>query len=228
MSTKSRPPPPPSHLLTTGLNNDNNNKRRQQTNDRPPLDGTMEQIDAQVSDLRYLALAPVQLPSEASTVYSPPVSATPGDNSALLGGDTTTPHGSTKKRKSDDDDGAIGGRQQQRSKRNRVSSSFWSWSFPVLSATFALTVLARAVHLHRMVSNHDFSLSLSLDGPPHDHDSHRYMTTSLALDGSLIAALPRLGAASANSAGGEGESLIKPRTCSCRPFPPVPSSSSSS
>jgi hypothetical protein len=91
----------------------------------------MEQIDAQVSDLRYLTqqAAPVALPSEASsTAYSPPVSvsATPGDNSALGSagpGDGASGGGgiahNSSKRKSEDE-GLIGSKQQ-RSKRNRVS-----------------------------------------------------------------------------------------------------------
>ncbi|OHE93055.1 fungal specific transcription factor domain-containing protein [Colletotrichum orchidophilum] len=98
----------------------------------------MEQIDAQVSDLRYLSQAAVPLPPDraaTAAAYSPhnhsvhsPLSATPGDNSAQQPGASRgatqvgTPGSSSvsgSKRKSEDE---INAAKQQRSKRNRYIS----------------------------------------------------------------------------------------------------------
>ncbi|KAK1713693.1 hypothetical protein BDP67DRAFT_44722 [Colletotrichum lupini] len=98
----------------------------------------MEQIDAQVSDLRYLTQAAVPLPPDRAAnaaAYSPhnhsvhsPLSATPGGNSAQQPGASRgatqvgTPGSSSvtgSKRKSEDESNAA---KQQRSKRNRVRS----------------------------------------------------------------------------------------------------------
>lgn len=83
----------------------------------------MEQIETQVSDLRYLTQMPVPLPSEREGPdYSPPASAMPGDNSALavLGaGDGGGAAPGSAKRKSEDEEAT--GSKRQRSKRNRVS-----------------------------------------------------------------------------------------------------------
>lgn len=99
----------------------------------------MEQIETQVSDLRYLAQAPVAAAalneaanhaagaSSASPYETPqrqrqgmsPGSASLGDNSAQQHFDRTPGDDGSGKRKSIDD----GGRERQtRSKRNRVSS----------------------------------------------------------------------------------------------------------
>jgi hypothetical protein len=87
----------------------------------------MEQINTQVSDLRYLAQAPVALSETASAYGTPrpqphgsPGSASVGDNSALPMSDDAS--NSNNKRKSTDD-GTVSGKQT-RSKRNRVSLSF--------------------------------------------------------------------------------------------------------
>ncbi|WYZ35681.1 hypothetical protein EsH8_X_000328 [Colletotrichum jinshuiense] len=96
----------------------------------------MEQIETQVSDLRYLTQAAVPLPPDhAAVAYSPhnhsvhsPLSATPGDNSAHQAGASRGAHGvgtpgsssvSGSKRKSEDESNAA---KQQRSKRNRYIS----------------------------------------------------------------------------------------------------------
>ncbi|TID06918.1 Transcriptional activator protein acu-15 [Colletotrichum higginsianum] len=100
----------------------------------------MEQIETQVSDLRYLTQAPVPLPPDrdrahTSAGYSPhnhsvhsPLSATPGDNSAQQPGPSRGPTAagtpgsssvSGSKRKSEDESNAA---RQQRSKRNRYIS----------------------------------------------------------------------------------------------------------
>ncbi|KAK2013827.1 hypothetical protein LZ32DRAFT_604063 [Colletotrichum eremochloae] len=97
----------------------------------------MEQIETQVSDLRYLTQATIPLPSDRA-VHSPhnhshsPLSATPGDNSAQHPGppsrDPTaagTPGSSSvsgSKRKLEDESNAA---KQQRSKRNRYISIAW-------------------------------------------------------------------------------------------------------
>lgn len=99
----------------------------------------MEQIETQVSDLRYLSQAPVALsppggaggagvgiasaPAYDSTpqpqAQNSPGSASIGDNSAQPGSTTSN----SNKRKSVDD-GSITGSKQTRSKRNRVSCLF--------------------------------------------------------------------------------------------------------
>lgn len=107
----------------------------------------MEQIDAQVSDLRYLSSGPLALSSHDPTVTPgsvpsygshahaaatpPPIlspgSASLGDNSAhpgasAQGSAVATPLAGGSKRKSDDDANSSG--KQTRSKRNRVSGNF--------------------------------------------------------------------------------------------------------
>ncbi|KAL2760078.1 hypothetical protein ACRALDRAFT_2096950 [Sodiomyces alcalophilus JCM 7366] len=99
----------------------------------------MEQIETQVSDLRYLTEAPVSLPADrlgrpntSTATRSSTLSATPGDNSALYTTASQTASdaairntggggggGGTNKRKSEDEGS---GTKQQRSKRNRYIS----------------------------------------------------------------------------------------------------------
>ncbi|KAI9151638.1 Transcriptional activator acu-15 [Paramyrothecium foliicola] len=100
----------------------------------------MEQINTQVSDLRYLAQAPVALSETASTYGTPrpqphgsPGSASVGDNSALPMSDDAASN--SNKRKSTDD-GTLSGKQT-RSKRNRANIGF----------------APETVHLHRLVSH---------------------------------------------------------------------------
>jgi hypothetical protein len=107
----------------------------------PFLDGrrcTMEQINTQVSDLRYLAQGPVALSETATSNYGTPRphthgspgSASIGDNSALPmsddagtgngdGSGNGNGNGGGNKRKSAEDGTPAG--KQTRSKRNRVS-----------------------------------------------------------------------------------------------------------
>jgi hypothetical protein len=106
---------------------------------------TMEQIETQMSDLRYLSQAPVAMSpgagaggvGVASAAYdstpqpqaqTSPGSASVGDNSAQPGSTTSN----SNKRKSIDD-GSAAGSKQTRSKRNRVSLVlFFSFSGPVI------------------------------------------------------------------------------------------------
>ncbi|TQV97741.1 hypothetical protein IF1G_03484 [Cordyceps javanica] len=96
----------------------------------PSLNGpsTMEQIETQASDLRFLSQAQVPLSNSPSVTYETPRTGpqqhgSPG--SASFGGNSAT-HGdaaaaSAGKRKSTDD--GLGSAKQTRSKRNRVSFS---------------------------------------------------------------------------------------------------------
>lgn len=103
----------------------------------------MEQIETQVTDLRYLAQAPVPLSDAASvSAYetpqpqpqpSPGRSASIGDNSAPAPTNAATPASATgghsNKRKSLDDGGSAA--KQTRSKRNRVSTRLMRFRAPL-------------------------------------------------------------------------------------------------
>lgn len=85
-----------------------------------PLPATMEHLETQASDLRFLATAPVAL-SDAGSVYNTPRPGQQGSPRSASYGDNSAPtgDGDSGKRKSTDDGGQAG--KQTRSKRNRVS-----------------------------------------------------------------------------------------------------------
>ena len=101
----------------------------------------MDQLEDQVSDLRYLTQNPItplaETPAFSPQTLNSPSSAVPGLNSAHhqkqrlnSAGDATTPTTSSNtaagaKRKNDEVDGPSQKEKQQRSKRNRYISIAW-------------------------------------------------------------------------------------------------------
>lgn len=106
--------------MLAGKNLSGNSTRRSQTNNSALGAFTMEHLETQASDLRYLAQGPVPMSDAGSVSYDTPRPGQHGSPRSASYGDNSAPaaDSSNSKRKSTDDAAASG--KQTRSKRNRV------------------------------------------------------------------------------------------------------------